>query len=392
MYKKTEISDFISELISKGYSSLARENGAGKLKAFQDINKGLIFLKNTAVVNSDDISKSIVVLKLLVELREDIIKSKGVMDYQIPNIHISVDNLNNLLIKSANQSLNNDDPALITSQCEEFLNAADEIRKDDKLKGLRILDKNLKNVIGRLRKKSSIDSIFSDKDIAQYDNIIEAANDTLDKGSLDQIGIKFLELKDAIDNLPNDFAYRNRFLKYIRRFEQSFHQKIKSKTNALVKKSNGAGFFDSHEILDKLLSMEKLEEYHQKKGLTIMIRQFKKKIETIKIIPLEKALHQTKLFILDNISSKHWHTYELLYEKKYKSREIFMDTFYDSTLKAYSPQKASKLLKKQLGRLNQLDLQNRRHIIFEQNFTAMLTKLIRVFDRLNIGAKAISNK
>ena len=107
MYKKTEISDFISELISKGYSSLAREDGTGKLMAFKDIHSGLIFLKNTAVVHADDISRSIVVLKLLVKLREDIIKSKDVMDYQIPNIHISVDNLNALLIKSANQSLNN---------------------------------------------------------------------------------------------------------------------------------------------------------------------------------------------------------------------------------------------------------------------------------------------
>ncbi|MCP3871547.1 MAG: hypothetical protein GY699_00105 [Desulfobacteraceae bacterium] len=387
MDKNIKISDFISELISIGYSALARENGQGKLKAFKEINKGLDFLKKNAVVHTDDISKSIVTLKLLVDLREDVIKSKGVKDYQIPDIYSPVEKLNTLLIKSANQSLKDDDPNLITTECEKFLNAADEIRKDSRIKGLGLLDGKIKNVIGRLRKKANIESIFLDEGLDSYQILIEAADNMLNSGSLNQIGAKSLELKHTADELSKDFAYRTRFIKYVRRFEQSFHQKIKAKTNALLKKSNGSSFFDCQEILDELVSIKKFEEYHRKKGLTIMIRQFIKKIEKTKIVPLEKALYQMKVFVLDNISNKNWQSYELNYEKKYNSREIFQDTFYESTLKAYSPYDAVSLLKKRLGELKKLDLKDRRHIVFEQDFIGMFEKLIKVFDRLSVGSK-----
>ncbi len=384
MTKNTDISDFISELISKGYSSIKRENGKGKLKAFKEIDKGLGFLKDNAEVHSEDVSKSIVILRLLVNLREDIIQSKHVMDHQIPNIYTSVDKLNTLLIKSANQSLKNDDPNLITNQCEEFLNAADEIRKDEKLKGIGVLDGRLKNVIGRLRKKSTIESIFSDQDLDQYHTLIEEADDVLQDGSLNQIGSKFLDLKQTIDKMSEDFPYRNRLTKYVRRFEKSFHLKLKSKANALVKKSNGASIFDNYEILDELLSMKNLEDYHHKKGLTIMIRKFYKKIEKTKIVPPEKALHSMREFILEHISHKHWQSYEKIFEKKYHSNELFSESFYDSTLKAFSPFDASVFLKNQLEKLKKIDLKDRRHITLEQDFVRMLEKLLTVFDSLAV--------
>jgi hypothetical protein len=105
MNQYTEISDYISELISKGYSSLTRENGQGNLETFKTLDRGLGFLKDNAFVHSDDVLKSLVVLKLLVELRENIIRTKNISNSQIPNIYKSVETLNNLLIKSANQSL-----------------------------------------------------------------------------------------------------------------------------------------------------------------------------------------------------------------------------------------------------------------------------------------------
>lgn len=382
-----DISDFISELISKGYSSLARDEGSGNLDAYKEIDRGLRFLKDNAEIQSNDVSRSVVLLKLLVDLRENIIKSAQVMDYQIPNIHNAADKLSALLIKSANQSLTNDDQNVITIQCEAFLNAADEIRKDEKLKTLGILDGRLKNAIGRLRKKSSIESIFTGEEMDEYHNFIEAGDRVIKGGTLEEIGSKFQEIKNTVNKLEDNYPDRLKFIKYMQRFEKNFHLKLKSRTNALVKKINGASIYETYEVLDELRSMKKLEKYHQNKGLTRTISKLISDITKTKTAPVEQALDDMKYFILDNFSRTYWKHYEGIYEKKFDNKEPFLETFYQYTIKSFLPQEASSQLKAYLNKLKRLDLNDRSHIILEQNFIQMFEKLIAAFDRLAVAAK-----
>ncbi len=380
MNSHDDVSDYISELISKGYSSLAREEGSGNLSTFKNIDKGLIHLRKNASVYSEDISKCVVVLRLLVDLRENIIKSKEVRDSQVPNIYKSVDNLNDLFVKSANQTIKKNNLQSITVQCEELLKAADEIRRDKKLKGLGVLDGKLKNVIGRLRKKAKIDSVFEDEDLKVYDQIIIKATQILDSGDLQLIGKGLDRLKNKIDLLEKNDSNRKRLLNYIRRFEKTFINKIKNKVNNLYKKSKQSALFDIGDILDEVSAMENLIVYHNNKGLNIFIKQQKKRIQTERFIPMTDHLSAIKEYVIEGYQSPFWQDYEALYLKKHQEREIFSDTFYDYTLKGLKPEDVAKLLEKKIVKLKALKISDLKYVSYEQEFEKVLHKLILTFD------------
>lgn len=380
-----KVSGYISELVSRGYSSLAREEGQDNLKAFKEINSGLVHLKNTTTVQSDDILKCVILLRLLVDLRENIIRSDKVLDSQIPNIYKSVDHLNDLLVKSADQSMKDEDHQLITIQCEEFLKAADEIRKDVKLKGLGILDGKLKNVIGRLRKKASIDSVFKDEQFDVYNKIISRADEILAGDNLQEIGEKLQELNQTVEKLENNFTYGKRLLSYCRRYEQAFIKKIKSRMNDLYKKNIKMTLFDCQEMMNTFLSIENLITYHENKGLNISIRQLKNKIEKNRIEPVLENLAAMKDFVLSAYQKPFWQDYETLYLNKHQENEIFSDTFYEYTLKGLTPDEASTLLKEKIQALKQLSLKELKYVSFEQEFEAMLSSLLRAFKGLPVG-------
>ena len=263
--KSASVSDYISELISLGFSSLARDDGNGNLDIYKNLDNGLEYLNQHTTVVSDDVTKSVVLLKLLIDLRENIISSKEVPDHAVPNIHKSADSLNKLLIKSAEKTILNEKRELITSQCEAFLKIADEIRNERKIRGLGILDGRLKNVIGRLRKKSGIESVFKSAENEFFENYKLEADSILEAGNLRQIGEKLLEMKDITRKKKANFTQINRFLKYKMRYEASFISRIKNQMNSLNKKSYCTSLYNIQENIEDLSGLIALEKYHKKK-------------------------------------------------------------------------------------------------------------------------------
>ena len=376
MNRYSEISDYIAELISKGYSSLSRDAGLGNLETFKEIHHGIGILKNHAQVRSQDVVKCVVVMRLLVNLRENIIQSEDVPDSQIPNIYVSVDHLNELLIKSANQYIRGENQESITQQCEEFFKLADEIRKDKKLKGLGILDGKMKNAIGRLRKKASMGSIFQDEANEKYNEIISRADEIFMGDNLLQMGEKLKELFQMLETLENGAAYRNRLIACHRRYETFFVKKIRSRVNTLYKKSLHATVYDCHEIIDQLSGMEKLVDYHENKGVNISIRYRKKKIQQERIAPVTAALSKAGGYVLDNCQRPFWKEYEALYVQAHQEAEIFSDTFYVYTLKGFSPNETVSLLRRKIQKLKQVGLKDHKYISLEQELEATLVQLI----------------
>ncbi len=375
-----DISGYISELISLGYSSLNREEGVDSLNSYKKIKKGLKHLRRNFYVKSKDINKCVTILKLLADIRENLIRSKDVLDSQIPNIYKPVEDLNKLLIKSANQTIKNDDNESITIQCEEFLKAADEIRRDKKLKGLGILDGSLKNVIGRLRKKSDIESVFKDETLDAYEVITARANEAIKTGELDEIGEQIIILKESIGDFEDSFTYRARLINYIRKYETHFIKKIKSRLNKLYKKSRETALFDTQEIIDKISSMEDLIYYHKNKGLNLYIKRLKNKIREEHFEPVMAHLATVKDFVLSGNQTPFWQDYEELYLKKNNENEIFSDTFYEYTLKGLTPKEASTLLKEKIQKLKKIRLDELKYIAFEQNFEKKLNGLNNFFE------------
>ena len=380
MYQYTEISDYISELLSKGYSSLARETGQGNLEAFKTLDKGLAFLKDNTFIHSDDVLKSVTLLKLLVDLREKIIRTREIFDSRIPDIHKPVDSLNCLLIKSADYSIKKNDTESITKQCEDFLNIADEIRKDKRLRGLGILNRKLKKTIGRLREKAGIESVFKDEHLDAYNAIIFKADETLEEGDLQKIGKKIQEIRKKIDGLGNKFIHRNRLFAYFRRYENNYVKKIKSKMNVLSNKSMNISYYDCQEIIDQFLKIENLFIYHENKGLSFSIRRQKKKIKQVRIDSISKNLMEMKNFVLNAYQKPFWKDYEHLYRKEHKESEIFSDIFYEYTLKGLIPTDVSKLLQGKIKKLKTLNLKEIKFIPHEQILESRLVHLIQVFE------------
>lgn len=375
-----EISDLISELISRGYSSLARDDGSGNLKTFKQIDNELKTLRKTTIIHSDDISKCVVILRLLVDLREKIIRSKTVKDAQIPNIYRPVDNLNDLFMKSANKTIKTDNLKNITQQCEAFLEAADELRKDPQLKQLGILDGNLKNVIGRLRKKANIDSVFSDDHQKVHDEITRHANMVLETGELEDIGMELDGLRAKLSGLEHNDPNQKRLLMFIQRYEKAFIKKIKQQVQQLNRQSRKSSLFDVIDILEEMDRVEKLISHHHHKGLNVFIKQQKRKIENERFIPINRHLSETKDFIVYGYQNPFWQDYETLYMKTYQEKEIFSDTFYEYTLKGLTPDEVSQLLNRKIEKLKQLKIGELKYVSFEQAFEHHFKDLIQTFE------------
>jgi hypothetical protein len=200
---------------------------------------------------------------------------------------------------------------------------------------------------------------------------------------LKKIGKKLQELRYSLDELKNDIIHRNRVAAYVRRYQQNYMKKIKSKMNDLYKKSFNVTYFDCQEIVDQFSSMENLLIYHENKGLNISIQLQKKKIQQDRIDPVSENLMKTKIFVIDAYQRPFWQDYETLYRNKHQENEIFSDTFYEYTLKGLIPAAASKLLNEKIKKLKMLDLKVLKYISYEQEFESMLVQLIRIFERLS---------
>ena len=88
---------------------------------------------------------------------------------------------------------------MITHQCEAFLKGADEIRRDRKLKGLGILDGNLKNAIGHLRKKANIESVFYNEYEESFELLTNKSNKRIEENDLTIIGESLSELRKSFE-------------------------------------------------------------------------------------------------------------------------------------------------------------------------------------------------
>lgn len=383
----TGTSDYISELISLGFSSLARDDGTGNLEIYRRLDQGLKSLNNHVMVVSDDVPKCVVLLKLLIDLRENIISSPDIPAHKVPNIHKSADNLNELLVKSAQKTIQNDDLDLITSQCEAFLEAADEIRKEQKIRSLGILDGKLKNVIGRLRKKSAIESVFSSAENIFFEKYKAEAETIMEKGSLKEIGEKLLEMKTITQKKNDNFAQINKLMKYMGRYDNRFVFKIKNKMNSLNKKSYGASVYTIQENLEELAELENLEAYHKKKGITLAIKRLAKNIQKLRIDPLESAISE----IIDAVEQKYlerqWEEYIHIYEGLYKETDIFSGDFYLYTLKGLTTVEVIELLQEKKKKLKLLEFDKIAHINFEKDLEILLGNLIQTFQKQSVAKK-----
>ncbi len=375
----SKTSDYIFELISMGYSSIARDNGTGNLDIYKKLEQGLEFLNNNVTVVSDDVANCVVLLKLLISLREKVIISEDVSAYEIPHIHKSAESFKELLIKSARSTIKIKDQDLITRQCEAFLKAADEIRNEQELRGLGVLDRELKNVIGRLREESEIDSVFYSAENEFFENYKAKAETVMHEGSLKEIGKKILEMKDITNKDNIDSTQTNRFLKYLRKYEARFISKIKSQMNLLNKKSLGASFYNIQENIEELASFKNLEIYHKKKGLTFSVKRLIKYIQKQRIEPFESVFSRIINFLEKKNLEYDWKGYINKYELIYKETDIFSDSFYTYTLKGLTSMEAVDLLQGKKEGLKAMELDKVSYINYEKEVESFLGKLIHVY-------------
>ncbi|MCP4722095.1 MAG: hypothetical protein GY860_21770, partial [Desulfobacteraceae bacterium] len=375
----TKTSDYIFELISMGYSSIARDNGIGNLEIYKKLEQGLDFLNNNVTVVSDDVVNCVVLLKLLISLREKVIISEDVPAYEIPHIHKSAESFKELLIKSALSTIKNQDQELITRQWEAFFKAADEIRNEQELRGLGVLDRELKNVIERLREESEIDSVFFFAENKFFENYKAKAETIMHEGSLKEIGKKILEMKNITNKDNIDSTQTNRFLKYLRKYEARFISKIKSQMNLLNKKSLGASFYNIQENIEELSSFKNLEIYHKKTGLTFSVKRLIKYIQKQKIEPFESVLSRIINFLEKKNLEYDWKDYINKYELIYKETDIFSDSFYTYTLKGLTSREAVDLLQGKKEGLKAMELDKIAYINYEKEVESFLGKLIHVY-------------
>lgn len=380
MMQSQYISDYISALISLGYSTLARDKGQKNLDAYKRIEQGLIELKKYSTIDHEDIDKCIVVLKLLVDIRENLIVSDEILNNQIPNIYKAVDSMNELFIKSANKSIENKEKSKITHQCEAFLKVADEIRRDKKLKGLGILNGNLKNAIGRLRKTANIKSAFYNEYEESFELITNKSKERIVENDLTKIGESLSDLRKSFEKLENDDRVKSRLFIYIGKYEKRYIQKIKTRMNKLYKKNYQASLFDTHDYIDELISMEKLIKYHKNKGLNISIRQLTRRIQEEYVTPILQSLNEIKNFVIEEQQQPFWAEYENLYIKKYKENEIFSDSFYEYTLKGIPPSDTQSLLQEKIKKIKKLKIDELRYVSCEKRMETSLKKLIQFYN------------
>ena len=128
--------------------------------------------------------------------------------------------------------------------------------------------------------------------------------------------------------------------------------------------------------------MEKFIVYHENKGVNISIQYRKKKIQQERIVPVATALTKMGNYILDNYQRPFWQDYEALYIQTHNEGEVFSETFYEYTLKGFSPDEMVSSLLEKIQKLKQVGLKERKYISLEQEFMANLLQLIQTIRSL----------
>ncbi len=373
------------KLISLGRISIERGNEEHNLDTYNVLCNGLKKLGKADPIKGNHILKCLSLFRVIVQLHQKILNSKNIKKNKIPDIYKPASSINDLLIKSAKDAINSGDRYYITEQCEVLLSVANIIRYKDEIRRLGILEARLKSLIGELRAKADIVSVFQDEDREIFEALISKVERILKQGDLEQIGITLLRLETLADKLKNKYITSISFSNYLRTYKKNYLLKI---TNIIDEYSNSvihANLYDKIELMENFSLLEDLEVYHQDHNLTLKIKKLKRKINNYSIIPLETKLQEMVDFIASLYNNPHWFEYENIYEKKFNESEVFTDTFYEYTLKGLSSEKLSELLQRKIHKLKQLDLDKLSHINFEEQLEKKLNSIIEAFT--NPGVK-----
>ena len=367
------------KLISLGRVSSERGNSEHNLHAYKVLENGLQQLADGDPIQGDHVLKCLSLFRVMVKLHQKILSSKTIKKNLIPNIYKPGSALNDLLIKSAKDAIDTGDRYYITEQCEVLLSVANVIRYKDDLRRLGILEAKLKNIIGELRAKANIVSVFKDEDREVFENLIDKVENILKQGDLEQIGITFLKLETLAEKLKNKYVTSASFVNYLRTYRNNFIGKVKKRIDEYVNSVHSANLYEKIELMENFALLEDLEVYHQDHNLTLKIKKVRRKINNYSVLPLEKKINETIEFIADFYNNPHWFEYETIYEDKFNETEVFTDTFYEYTLKGLPPEELVELLKRKIYKLKQLDLDKLSHINFEEQLIKKLNSIISAF-------------
>ena len=202
-----------------------------------------------------------------------------------------------LLIKSAKDAINSGDRYYITEQCEVLLSVSNIIRYKDDIRRLGVLEARLKNVIGELRAKADIVSIFQDEDRQIFENLIEKVEKILNNGDLEEIGITLLKLETLADKLKNKYITSLSFLNYLRSYKNNYIVKVTNRLESYITSVNEANLYDKIELMENFSLLEDTEVYHQDRNLTLRIKKIKRNINETKILPFQNQLQKMMDFI-----------------------------------------------------------------------------------------------
>ncbi len=367
------------KLISLGRASFERGDARHNLNTYNILLNGLVRLSKGDPIKGDHALNCLSLFRVMVKLHQKILGSNAIDKKSIPDIYKPASAINDLLVKSAKDAISSGDRYYITDQCEVLLSVANIIRYKDDIRRLGILEAKLKNVIGELRAKADIVSVFKDEDREIFENLIENVEKILKQGDLEQIGMTLLKLETLAEKLKNKYITSLSFLNYLRSYKNNYIVKITNKIDRYINSVNKANLYDKIELVEKFSLMEDMEVYHQDHNLTLRVKKLKRKINNLSVIPLEEKLKDIVDFIADLLSNPYWFEYETIYEEKYNESEIFTDTFYEYTLKGLPSKEVAELLKRKIDKLKQLDLEKLSHINFEEKLIKKLNSIIETF-------------
>lgn len=379
MNQETKIQSDTIKLISLGRASFERGDAEHGLNAYNVLTNGLKIISEGDPVKGDHALQCLSLFRVIVKLHQKILSSKTISKKKIPDIYIPASFINYLLVKSAKDAINSGDKKYITEHCEVLLSVSNIIRYKDNIRSLGILEAKLKSVIGELRAKADIVSVFRDEDREVFENLIEKVERIYKQGDLEQIGITLLKLETLADKLKNKYITSLSFLNYIRNYKNNYISKVKKIIDDYSLSVDEANLYDKIELIENFSLIEDMEVYHQDHNLTLRIKKLKRKINTYSIIPLENSLKDMIEFLLSLYKNPYWFEYETIYQEKYEESDVFTDTFYEYTLKGLPSKKVSELLEREINKLKQLDLEKLSHINLEEKLIKKLNSIIVTF-------------
>ncbi len=380
----TSIDSDISKLLKVADVSLRSGDAAHNLNVYQVIYRGIDAFSKGDPVEKGNVLRCLALFRMQVDLHKHIVASESIPNDKIPDIYKAAALMNKLLLKSAYSATKSGSQQYINAQCDALLNTADQIRSDQELRKFGFLNRELKDVIGRLREKANIVSVFKDEDYEVYAKLISQVEEILQRGNLEETGRTLVKLEGLTDKFKNKYIAKPIFLKYLENYRKSYIEKIKRHMNSVVQQMKETSLFKTKELVEELANLRALDQYHQDRGMTSKIRLLKKKIEKKRVAPVENKLESMAAFVLNNASNQHWFDYENMYETRHGENEIFSDLFYEYTLKGLSYRESERLLQKKLKKLREIELTKIVHINFEQNFEKKLKELIQAFGSADI--------